>query len=66
MHEASLQELQYTQELRHLLANKLTLPLTLLAHLQAGKSVTPRLFDLAIRDLRSLAELIRQEAKGPS
>ncbi len=65
MHEALLQELQQTQQLRHLLANKLTLPLTLLDHLQAGKSVTPRLFGLAIRDLRSLVELIKQEAQYP-
>lgn len=63
MQAALLQELQQAQYLRHLLANKLTLPLTLLDHLQAGKSATPRLFGLAIRDLKNLVEIAKQEAQ---
>ena len=66
MHQALLLEIQQAQHLHHLFANKLTLPLTLLDHLQAGKVVAPRLFGLAIRDLQSLTELIKQEIQHPA
>ena len=43
-----------TQRLRHLVANKLTLPLTVLRELHEGRSVEPRLLAKAIRDLDTL------------
>ena len=42
------------QWLRHLVANKLTLPLTVLRELRAGRPVEPRVVAQAIRDLDAL------------
>lgn len=49
-----LRHVARAQQLRHLVANKLTLPLTVLRELQAGRSVEPRVVAQAIRDLDAL------------
>ena len=41
--EPALLRAHQTQQLRHILANKLTLPLTVLRELRAGKAVAPRM-----------------------
>ncbi len=46
----------HIEQLRHLLGNKLTLPLTVLGHLHAGKQVNKRTIERAIRDLQAIAE----------
>ena len=42
------------QQLRHVIANKLTLPLTVLRELREGRAVPPRLVAQAIQDLEAL------------
>ena len=42
------------QRLRHVVANKLTLPLTVLRELHEGRAVEPRALAHAIRDLEAL------------
>lgn len=51
------------QRLRHVTANKLTLPLTVLQHLQDGKAVEPRLLAKAIRDLEAIIEWVDGQGK---
>lgn len=55
---AVLQHVARTQRLRHLIANKLTLPLTVLRELRAGRAVEPRVVAQAIRDLDALMTLV--------
>ena len=43
-----------TQRLRHAVANRVTLPLTILRHLRDGQPVTQRQIAQAIRDLEAL------------
>ena len=42
------------QQLRHVVANKLTLPLTVLRELHEGRAVPPRLLARAIQDLEAI------------
>ena len=42
------------QQLRHVVANKLTLPLTVLRELRDDRAVEPRVIAHAIRDLEAL------------
>ena len=55
---AILQRVARTQRLRHLIANKLTLPLTVLRELRAGRAVEPRVVAQAIRDLDALMTFV--------
>ena len=49
-----LRDVVRTQALRHLVANKLTLPLTILRCLRDGQPVPQRLFHQAVRDLEAI------------
>lgn len=51
----SAEDFYHVEQLRHLLGNKLTLPLTVLGHLHAGKRVNRRTIERAIRDLQAIA-----------
>ena len=42
------------QRLRHVVANKLTLPLTVLRELRDGRPVEPRVIEKAVQELESL------------
>ena len=54
-HIGAAEDFYHVEQLRHLLGNKLTLPLTVLGHLHAGKPVNKRTIERAIRDLQSIA-----------
>ena len=58
-----LRDVSRTQRLRHLVANKLTLPLTVLHCLRDGQPVPHRLFQRAIRDLEAIMRGVDQEIK---
>ena len=52
----SLARIHHQQHLRHVTANKLTLPLTVLRRLAVGEPVPPRLLQQAIRDLEAIRD----------
>ena len=52
--QALLRRIVRAQRLRHVVANKLTLPLIVLRELQEGRPVEPRVVAQAIRDLEAL------------
>ena len=54
------------ERLRHLLGNKLTLPLTVLGNLRDGKRVSRRVIERAIRDLQTIAEQFEPQSKKRS
>lgn len=56
-----VQELQETQRLRHVVANKVTLPLTILRSLQEGQPLSPHLLDKAIHDLQALVQAVEEQ-----
>ena len=53
-----VQRVVRAQRLRHVIANKLTLPLTVLRELHDGRAVEPRVISQAIQDLETLIALI--------
>lgn len=58
-----LREVARTQALRHLVANKLTLPLTVLRCLRDGQPVPHRLFRQAVRDLEAIIRGVDRQIK---
>ena len=50
------------QELRHVIANKLTLPLTVLRELNQGRAVPPRLLERAIKELEAIMTWVDQQS----
>lgn len=56
-----VEQVHQTQHLRHLIANKLTLPLVVLRDLQVGKLVNPTLIQRAIRDLAAIERFVSKE-----
>jgi hypothetical protein len=54
-HIGAAEDFYHVEQLRHLLGNKLTLPLTVLGHLHAGKRVNRQTIERAIRDLQAIA-----------
>lgn len=62
----SAEDFYHVSQLRHLLGNKLTLPLTVLGHLHEGKQVSRRTIERAIRDLQAIAERFEAQPKRPS
>jgi hypothetical protein len=50
--------LDQSQPLRHVLGNKLTLPLLVLKRLRAGERVTDQTLDGAVRDLEGLLKIV--------
>ena len=51
------------QHLRHVVANKLTLPLTVWRELRAGRAVEPRVLAHAIRDLEALMAWVDRQPR---
>ena len=52
------------QPLRHMVANKVTLPLTVLREQHAGRAVAPGALALAIRDLEALMAWVDEQPTG--
>ena len=63
----SAEDFYHVEQLRHLLGNKLTLPLTVLGHLRDGKRVSRGVIERAVRDLQAVAEQFEAQPKrlGP-
>lgn len=53
-----VQKVHEAQWLRHIVANKLSTPLTVLRYLREGRSVPPTLIELAIKDLEALMKQV--------
>jgi len=63
---SSAEDFYHVEQLRHLLGNKLTRPLTVIGHLRNGKRVSRQVIGRAIRDLRTIAEQFETQSKKPS
>ena len=61
-----LDALDRSQQLRHVLGNKLTLPLLVLKRLRAGENVGDRTLESAVRDLEGMLEIVDGEEKPSS
>ena len=61
----SAEDFYHVEQLRHLLGNKLTLPLTVLGHLRDGKRVSRRTIERAIYNLQAIAEQFEAQPKRP-
>ncbi|MBI5569062.1 MAG: hypothetical protein HY914_03870 [Desulfomonile tiedjei] len=59
-----LEKIHQSQLLRHVVANKITLPMTVLGELSEGKSVDLVLIERAIRDLKAIIQFV-EEGKEP-
>ena len=55
----------HVEQLRHLLGNKLTLPLTVLSSLRDGKRISRRTIKRAVRDLQAITERFEAQPKRP-
>ena len=62
----SAEDFYHVEQLRHLLGNKLTRPLTVLGHLREGKRVSRQVIGRAIRDLQAIAEQFETQPKRPA
>jgi len=62
----SADDFYHVEQLRHLLGNKLTLPLTVLGHLREGKRVSRRVIERAVRDLQAIAKQFEAQPKRRS
>lgn len=62
----SAEDFYHVEQLRHLLGNKLTLPLTVLAHLRDGRRISRRSIEQAIRDLQAIAQQFEMQPKRAS
>ena len=60
----SAEDFYHVEQLRDLLGNKLTRPLTVLGHLRDGKRVSRRTIERAIRDLRTIADQLEVQGKN--
>lgn len=58
METLDLEKIHQSQLTRHVVANKLSLPLTVLQSLQDGKPVEAKLLEQAIRDLEAIIEFV--------
>ena len=56
-----VQKIHRRQQLRHIVANKLTAALTALRYVQEGQSISPKFLERAICDLEALMELVDKE-----
>ena len=61
----SAEDFYHVEQLRHLLGNKLTRPLTVLGHLRDGKRVSRQVIARAIHDLQAIAEHFGAQPKRP-
>ena len=59
-----LEKIHQSQLLRHVVANKITLPMTVLGELSEGKSVDVALIEQAIRDLKAIIKFV-EDGKEP-
>jgi hypothetical protein len=57
MPTAQVEKVHQEQAWRHVLANRLSLPLTVLSQLEAGKTVPPQTLRRAIAELREAVRL---------
>lgn len=62
----SAEDFYHVEQLRHLLGNKLTLPLTVLGHFRDGKQVSRQTIERAIRELQTIAEQFEPRPKRRS
>ncbi len=62
----SAEDFYHVEQLRHLLGNKFTLPLTVLGHLREGKRVSRRTIERAVRDLQAIAQQFEMQPKRAS
>lgn len=62
----SAEDFYHVEQLRHLLGNKLTRPLTVLGQLCEGKRVSRRIIERAVRDLQAIAERFEARPKRRS
>ncbi len=62
---SSAEDFYHIEQLRHLLGNKLTLPLTVLGHLREGKRVSRRTIEHVGLDLQAIAEQFEMQPKRP-
>jgi len=62
----SAEDFYQVEQLRHLLGNKLTRPLTVLGYLHAGKRVSRQTIERAIRDLQAIAQQFEMQPKKAS
>ncbi len=66
MPTALVERVHKKQGLRHILANKLTLPLTVLQELDAGHTVDPATIRKAIRAMQQAIALVDEAESVPS
>ena len=59
-----LDKIHQSQLLRHVVANKITLPMTVLGELSEGMSVDTALIERAIRDLKAIIQFV-EDGKEP-
>ena len=59
-----LEKVHKAQLLRHVVANKITLPMTVLGELSEGRSVDTALIERAIRDLKTIIQFV-EDGKEP-
>ncbi len=62
----SAEDFYHVEQLRHLLGNKLTLPLTVLGHLREGKRVSRRTIERAICNLQAITEQFEAQPERPA
>jgi hypothetical protein len=62
----SAEDFYHVEQLRHLLGNKLTLPLTVLGHLRDGKRVSRRTIERAICNLQAITEQFEAQPERPA
>jgi len=63
---SSAEDFYHVEQLRHLLGNKLTLPLTVLGQLREGKRVSRQTIERAIRDLQAIAAQLQTQHRRRS
>ena len=59
-----MEKVHQSQLVRHVVANKITLPMTVLGELSEGKSVDIALIERAIRDLKAIIKFV-EDGKEP-
>lgn len=64
MSTAQVEKVHQEQTGRHVLANRLSLPLTVLSQLEAGKTVPPQTLRRAIAELKEAVRVFDRVAQG--
>lgn len=64
MPTAQVEKVHQEQAGRHVLANRLSLPLTVLSQLEAGKTVPPETLRRAIKELKEAVRVFDRIAQG--